>query len=306
MFGTRFYALLGFVIACGVVVLLGKPDPIVSFDSARQLWSDVLRDSDDLGLQITRVPAYQEMQLGDHLAAQVGTWRREDPEAERYVAAVGAQLVPGVHRNTIRYRFHVLRSPVMNAFALPGGHVYVMTGMLDLLQSEAELAAVLGHEMSHVDLRHCIEQYQYQLALKKTRAGDVAPIAELAHLVVAIGYRQDQELEADLAGQRLAVEAGYNPEAAATVFRRLQETLGEPARPPASTPAGEFSQALDQALGSHFQTHPPSAERARQLSALAARERRQLAGKIVYSGIRNYREKISRTERVYVEEQHVE
>lgn len=166
--------------------------------------------------------------------------------------------------------------------------------------------AVLGHEMSHLDLRHCIEQYQYELALRKMGAGDAAGIAELAHLLLAIGYSQDQELEADVAGQRLAVEAGYDPDAAATVFRRLQQKLGEPAPAPALTPAGEVSQAIDRTLGSYFQTHPSSAERARQLSITAARDRRQLAGKIVYAGFRNYREKLPRTKQVFAEEQHVE
>ena len=301
-----FFAVLALMIACGVVVSFGKPDPEVSLDSARELWSDVLRDADDLGLQFTRVPAYQEMQLGDQLAAEVGRWGKEDPDATRYVAAVGARLVPGVNRKAIRYHFHVIQSPAINAFALPGGQIYVLSGMLDFLQSESELAAVLGHEMSHVDLRHCIEQYQYQLALKKVGAGDVGAIAGLAHALVAIGYRQDQELEADLSGQRLSVEAGYDPDAAAAVFQRMRAKLHEDSPRPAATPGGELSQAIGDALGSYFRTHPPSAERARQLMEMAARDRRALAGHIVYKGVRNYRARVARSEREFIEEQHVE
>jgi len=306
MFGKPFLAVLALMVVCGAVVSLGKPDPAVSFDSARQLWSDVLRDADDLGLQLTRVSAYKEMQLGDQMAGEVGRWGKEDPEATRYVAAVGARLVPGVNRKAIRYHFHVLQSPGVNAFALPGGHIYVLSGMLDFLQSEAELAAILGHEMSHVDLRHCIEQYQYQLALKNVGAEDVGAIAGLAHALVAIGYRQDQELEADLSGQRLAVEAGYDPYAAPGVFRRMQVRFRESAAAPATTPADELSQAIGEALGSYFRTHPPSAERARQLFQMAARDRRTLAGQISYRGIRNYRERVARSEREFPEEQHVE
>jgi len=301
-----FLAVLALMIACAVVVSLGKPDPEISLDSARQLWSDVLRDADDLGLQLTRVSADQEMQLGDRLAAEVGRWGKEDPDATRYVAAVGAGLVPGVNRKAIRYHFHVLQSPGLNAFALPGGQIYVLSGMLDFLRSESELAAVLGHEMSHVDLRHCIEQYQYQLALKKAGAGDASAIAGLAHALVAIGYRQDQELEADLAGQRLAVEAGYDPDAAVGVFQRMQMKFHENTSQPAATPGGELSQAIGDALGSYFRTHPPSAERARQLREMAARDRRALAGRAVYRGVRNYRERVPRSEREFIEEQHIE
>jgi len=301
-----FLAVLALMIACAVVVSLGKPDPEISLDSARQLWSDVLRDADDLGLQLTRVSADQEMQLGDRLAAEVGRWGKEDPDATRYVAAVGAGLVPGVNRKAIRYHFHVLQSPGLNAFALPGGQIYVLSGMLDFLRSESELAAVLGHEMSHVDLRHCIEQYQYQLALKKAGAGDASAIAGLAHALVAIGYRQDQELEADLAGQRLAVEAGYDPDAAVGVFQRMQMKFHENTSQPAATPGGELSQAIGDALGSYFRTHPPSAERARQLREMAARDRRALAGRAVYRGVRNYRERVPRSEREFIEERRIE
>ena len=305
MFGKSFLALLALMLGCGAAVFFGKPDPSVSFDSARQLWSDVLHDVDEFGLHATRVPAYQEMQLGEQMAGEIRTRDKEDPQATLYVAAVGDRLTPNVSRKAIRYHFHVLQSPGVNAFALPGGHIYVLGGMLDFLQSEAELAAVLGHEMSHVDLRHCIEQYQYELALKKAGAGDVGAVAGFAHQLAAIGYRQDQEMEADLSGQRLAVQAGYAPEAAAAVFHRMQAKLGEASAAPATTPAGELGQAMGEALGSYFRTHPPSAERARQLAEMAAKDKRALAGQVVYTGVRNYRERVSRSEREFDEERHI-
>src|SRR5262249_39795652 len=160
----------------------------------------------------------------------------------------------------------------------PGGQIYVFTGLLDFLQSEAELAQILGHEISHVDLRHCVERYQYQLALKKIGVGDAAPLVELAHSLVAIGYSQDQEFEADASGERLAIDAGYDPDAAAAVFRRMKAQFGEPTREQATTPLGEAGQAVGQAIGSYFRTHPPSEDRARQLSDMVASNHRRLAG----------------------------
>jgi predicted Zn-dependent protease len=199
----------------------------------------------------------------------------------------------------------VIRSPEINAFAIPGGHIYVLSGIMDFLQSEAELSAILGHEMSHVDLRHCIERYQYQLAAKKAGIGAVGEIAEMAHSLVAQGYSQEQESEADTSGERMAIEAGYDPDAAAAVFQRMQKRFGEPQRTLAKTPADEASGAVWDALGSFFRTHPPSAERAKQLTDMVARHRRDLAGRLVYQGVRNYHERVPMAQQKYGDEERI-
>jgi beta-barrel assembly-enhancing protease len=290
-----FYIVLILMLACGAAVSIGQLDPDVSLDSAREIWADALRDADQFGLQATRVSAATEMQLGAQMASQAGNWGPEDPEDAKYVNAVARLLELHVHRKGIEYHFHVIRSPEINAFALPGGQIYVLSGMFDLLESEAELAAVLGHEMSHVDLRHCIERYQYELALEKVGAGQAGAIVGFAHRLVAIGYTQYQELEADASGERLAIESGYDPDAAAAVFKRMQVKFGDAAAPRAIKPAGEVGQAVEEAIGSYFQTHPSSEERSRQLSAMAGRNRQKLAGQIVYKGVENYRKRIPRS-----------
>jgi predicted Zn-dependent protease len=300
-----FYSLLALMIGCGAAVSFGQIDPDVSLESARVIWADVLHDADNFGLQATRVSGATEMRLGDELATGVSRWGAEDPEAAKYVEAVAASLLPHVRRKDIHYHVHVIRSPGINAFALPGGHIYVLTGLLDFLESESELAAVLGHEISHVDLRHAIERYQYQLALRKVGAPEAGTIVEFAHSLVAIGYTQDQELEADASGERLAIEAGYDPDAAIAVFRRMQARLGEPIRRQAATPVGEAGGAVIDVIGSYFRTHPTSDDRARQLSAMVARNHRELAGTIVYRGVRNYKLRVARSAQDFLEERHV-
>jgi predicted Zn-dependent protease len=216
------------------------------------------------------------------------------------VNAVGQGLLKNVNRKAIRYRFHVIKSPEVNAFAIPGGQIYVLAGMLDHLQSEAELAAILGHEISHVDLRHCVGRYQYQIAMKR-----VAPLFEIVHSLVAIGYSQDQELEADASGERLAIEAGYDPDAAIAVFNRMKTRFGESPAAPSTTPLGEAGQAVSGAIVSYFRTHPPSEQRARALSEMVAANRRRLSGRTVYRGAENYRERIPWTEREFAAEKRV-
>jgi predicted Zn-dependent protease len=300
-----FYGLLVLMLACGAAVSLGEPDPDVSLDSAREIWSDVLRDVDEFGLHATRVSASKEMQLGAEIAAQINPWGADDPESSQYVTAVGEQLAPNLNRRAIHYQFHVIQSPQVNAFAVPGGHIYVLTGLLDFLHSEAELASVLGHEMSHVDLRHCIERYQYELALKKVGAGEAGAIVGIAHQFASLGYAQYQELEADASGERLTIEAGYDPDAASAVFQRMKARFGEHHARPAETPFGEVGQAVEGALGAYFQTHPPSEDRARQLSEMEAKNHSTLRGRTFYRGVRNYRERIPRGTRKFPGEQRV-
>src|SRR4029077_11517551 len=122
---------------------------------------------------------------------------REDADAGRYVMGVAQPLLPYLRRPGIRCEFHVIDSPLTNAFALPGGQIFVMRGLLEFVESEAELAAVLGHEMSHVDLRHCIEHYQYEAKLKKAGVPELGWIVETAHRLVMLGFSPQQELEAD-------------------------------------------------------------------------------------------------------------
>ena len=82
----------------------------------------------------------------------------ENPELQNYVETVGRKLAAKSHRSGLVYRFHVLDSTEINAFALPGGYIYITRGLMSYLNSEAEFAAVLGHEIGHVTARHSVRQ----------------------------------------------------------------------------------------------------------------------------------------------------
>lgn len=271
----------------GVLASMGKQDKTVDLASTREIWSDVLRDADQIGLQLTRMPMHEEIALGKQLAAGLQGWAPEDPRDTQYVNAVAQSLVPHVRRQGMPYEFHVVESPSINAFALPGGQIFVLRGMMDFLQNEAELAAILGHEMGHVDLRHCVERYQYQRASRRIGVGEVGQMIDMARILVTIGYGQYQELEADAEGARLAVDADYDPAAAEAVFTRLEQLFGESARPKATTMAGELNQAMENALSDYFRTHPRTNERARRLHEFAANHP-EFRGQGFYVGKTNY------------------
>jgi beta-barrel assembly-enhancing protease len=298
---TRFGLVFSLLAVGGVLATRGTPDPQVSLASVMELWSDALRDTDQIGMQLTRVSDAEEMKIGADLAGGVADLGREDPDAARYVTGVAQPLLPHLRRPGIRYQFHVIDSPQINAFALPGGQIFVMRGLLDFVESEAELAAVLGHEMSHVDLRHCIEHYQYEARLKKAGAPELGWIVEMAHRLMTMGFSPQQELEADAQGERLSVESGYDPDAEAALFTRMKARFHEPSRVQATTPAGEVTEAAGEAIGAYFRTHPPSEERVARLNDMLARRRENLTGRF-YVGKRNLRERVPRSSHEYAGE----
>jgi len=122
---------------------------------------------------------------------------------------------------------------------------------------------VLGHEISHVDLRHCIERYQYEIALKKLSGSDLGAVGRFAHEFVCYGLQTGSGNGSGFSGERLAIEAGYDPDAAAGIYSRMAEKVGESRGSTRSTPVGEIGQATLELVVSYFRSHPPSEARAR-------------------------------------------
>ena len=281
----------------GILLSRSRTKQEASLDSVVQLTTDLTRDASQVGLAVTRISDQREMEIGHEIEAEIARtgWLKDDSTLQAYVAAVGRPLLEHARRKAITYRFHVIGSSDINAFAIPGGGIYVTTGMVDFLNSEAELAAILGHEISHVDLKHCVERLQYQVAARKIGGDDIAAIVSLGSFLVGIGYSKQQELEADAQGVLFAAAAGYDPTAARSAFQRL--ALREP-KTPMEKPtlmSGELAVALGKALEQYFATHPPTEIRIRELETLYARNARVWRGRMFYLGRWNYQERIARS-----------
>jgi predicted Zn-dependent protease len=281
------------------LLAVSRTDHEVSLESVVEIWADVIRDTDRVGLTVTRVSVEREMEIGQEIEKRRPWPLKDDPALQAYVAAVGQSLVPHIQRRGIMYRFVIIDSPMINAFALPGGGIVITTGMLNFLESEAELAAILGHEISHVDLRHCIERLQYELAARKIAGRELAMIARLQYQLVNLGFNEQQELEADAGGVILAAKAGYDPRAAITVFERLAKVKrGWQGKKPRGKPTlmvGELGTALEKALEHYFATHPPTDKRVRQLKSVINRNASAWRGQQFYVGRSNYRDRIPRS-----------
>jgi predicted Zn-dependent protease len=201
----------------------------------------------------------QQMQGGDYVL---------DPELNSYVAGVGQRLA-AVSDRQLPYEFVVLNSSVPNAWALPGGKIAVNRGLLTELETEAELAAVLGHEIVHAAARHGALAMQRglllqvgllatQVAAQRNDYGGLAVgAASLGAQLLTMRNSREAELESDFYGMRYMAEAGYDPSAAVS----LQETFVR---------LSEQSGRESGRLATLFATHPPSAERVEKNRETAA------------------------------------
>lgn len=172
----------------------------------------------------------KEIGLREHpkIVAQFGG-AYDDQRAAGYVAAIGGKLAAASETPSLGFTFTLLDSPVVNAFAVPGGYVYITRGLMALAGDEAELAGVLGHEIGHVVARHSAQR-QSQALLAQLGVGILGAVAgrestQLAGSVAGLylrSYSREQELEADMLGVRYLQRAGYDVGAMASFLERLR------------------------------------------------------------------------------------
>jgi len=197
---------------------------------------------------------------------------------QAYVTEIGAKLAKHTEADnpSLPWEFTLLDSPVINAFALPGGKVFMSRGLAEKMSNEAQLAGVLGHEIGHVTAEHVAERVQAatgasvlaQLLSIAAGAGESAALQQLTDVVVGYGgqgyllkFGRDQELEADALGMRYMARAGYDPVGQRQVMQILAKAAEGP-RPP------EF-----------FSTHPNPESRIAQIDDLLATTYADITGK---------------------------
>jgi predicted Zn-dependent protease len=202
----------------------------------------------------------QEMQIGAQVHQQVLQKYRlvQDPEVTAYVQQLGERLARASRRPDIYYRFFVIDDQSVNAFALPGGFVYVNRGLIDIAQGEDELAAAMAHEIGHVAARHGLKNIKkaQRTALLFGILGVGADIftggsgaGRAASEIFAAGmitkYSRDFEREADYLGLYNMTAVGYPPDAMVRIFQRLAQNAGR----------------AQSSIGGIFASHPDSGER---------------------------------------------
>jgi Zn-dependent protease with chaperone function len=221
--------------------------PFVSFSQRRPA------KQSEVKIQKTSLTRDQELQLGKEAAAQVEREMEvvKNPEVEAWLNQIGQQLAKTPQANAYPYYFKLVNEDSINAFALPGGPMYVHTGLIKAADNEAEVAGVLAHEMSHVALRHGAAQMSKQQNLGTlfgvlgalggalgSSNGECTLWCQAVQMGAGLGgnslllkFSRGYEHDADLNGARMMASANYNPIELANFFEKLQAKLGSAAEP---------------------------------------------------------------------------
>ncbi len=175
----------------------------------------------------------QELAMGSQASAQINQQMPmvDSAALQSYVQRVGEGLARNSHRSNLEYHFKVVDSADINAFALPGGYIYMNRGLMAYLNSEAELAAVLGHEIGHVTARHGVRQQSMamgsgllgQLVTIGTGVQAAGDLSNLLGTALVKGYGRDMELQADGLGAEYLARSGYRPDAVLEVIGVLKD-----------------------------------------------------------------------------------
>ena len=199
-------------------------------------------EEDEKQKRVVLDTAYDDARVGEDqrplIEAELGIVK--DEALNRYVRSVALRLLRHAPPRPFDYQFQIVDQDVPNAFALPGGQIYVSRGLLSLATSEDELAGVLGHEITHAAERHASARIEYTRRMNPFAIGFIRA-AKIA------AYGRDQERDADRGGQLLAAKAGYDPRGIANFLRKLD--------------AAERYEIGWARLPSFFATHPTSPER---------------------------------------------
>lgn len=219
--------------------------------------------------QLFGLSEQQEIELGREAAAQVERDQPmlDDERIEGYIDDLGQRLVEYSGRSNIAYQFKVVDSSDINAFALPGGFIYVNRGLIEEADNESELVGVLGHEIGHVVERHSVDQVKRAqltglglgvLDMFLGGRGATAEIANIASQMVASGafmkFSRDAEREADRVGARNVFDACWEPRGMITFFQKL----------------AELREGRPNAIENFFATHPSPDERVNNITSLLA------------------------------------
>ena len=197
----------------------------------------------------------QEVQLGKQFSREIEKEMKiySDPVVTAYIDQLGQHLANHSQRQNITYHFKVVNTDVVNAFAVPGGYLYVNIGLIRAAENESELAGVIGHEIGHIVGKHGVKQMTRQLGLAAVAQLALGEdqnkleqmVAGLAANGVLMKYSRDAEREADIYAVQEMYDAGVDPEGMATFFEKLLKLQkGKPSK-----------------LEQMFSTHPPTTER---------------------------------------------
>ena len=261
---TRVIILAGLVLlggALATVLFIGEVQPPVkpTASSAFQVFGETVRIVDRLASRAMPVSDFDEAALGEAYSGWYAS--EEQSAAEEYVNAVLAEMA-AFRQKDFEYHASIVPWSAPNAMALPGGVIFVTEGLMETLDNEAQLAAILAHEVGHIELSHCVDAVKYEIVAKKLGIQTLGEIADFAvDFMIGYSFSKTQEHEADLYAWKRLSNSRYDPGAVGGSFEamlRWKEDAGISGYEP-----GLFRD--------YFASHPPLEVRAHEFGSRAER-----------------------------------
>lgn len=223
--------------------------------------------------QVMFMSEAQEQALGDQSDPQIVTEYGEfkDARLQSFIDQKGQEMAAISHRNKLTYKFRILDSPVINAFALPGGYVYFTRGILAHFNNEAELAGVLGHEIGHITARHSASQATKQTLASIFLIGGMILVPQVAEFaeelsqgvgLLFLKFSRDNESQSDQLGVEYSTKIGYDAHHMANFFKTL----------------GRLSDQGGGRIPTFLSTHPDPGDRYTQVTKLATEAQKKIPG----------------------------
>jgi Zn-dependent protease with chaperone function len=277
-------AVLGVLLTCGVALIVVlqrarvQPPLESTFTSAFQIVGAPIKLVDRVATRVLPVNELDEKELGDVYRASYDPQAVPPSREQRYLDSLVAELKSLTGR-PFPYRAYVVDYPTPNAMALPGGVVLVTRDLLATLHSEAELVAVLAHEIGHIERGHCFDTVRFELLARKAGAEPLGQLADFAAaMLLRHSYSKTMEHEADAYAFELLTNSRYDPRGVGGSFRSLM--------------AYEATHGMETArqaspIRDYFTSHPPLEVRAAEFGERAGAWWLRHPEERRYTGVRN-------------------
>jgi len=229
-----------------------------------------LKTADDVAQEKFGLNVEEEKEIGEKVHQLIIRERQvaDLPESQQRIERLAKPILETLERPRISYTFTIIDDDSINAFALPGGYIYVHTGLLDFVKTDPELQFVLGHEIGHVDLKHCIRNFTFAVRAAQASGGLAELPVQVVYNQYSLQFSEDSEFEADAYGFVRLVKFGRTRREALRFPSRLIEFHKSEGVATSQEKAKSVPDAMRQGFMNHFRTHPPSEDRLKKLEAI--------------------------------------
>ncbi len=246
--------------------LQNEPDNLIG--DLFNLGQEVIKAADEVGQEILALTLAEENKIGNEVHQSIRKEGKiiESAETKAKLERLARPLIAKTKRKGIKYTFTILEDEEINAFSHLGGYIYVNQGLLDYINTDSELQFVLGHEIAHVDLKHCVETVTYAArATELTNDENAGQLIQIAYKLISLGYSEEQEYEADAWAFRKMLASGASRSEASLWTKRQADEDGDLE---SKTRPQTLVDDLVVEVENHFSSHPPSKERYERLRNL--------------------------------------